>query len=248
MSQEGPKYSIRPYKASDRDSVRSICYETGYMGDSVDFYYGDRASFADMFTSYYTDREPEHALVIARESDDRCVGYLLGCVDSRKAVDPVRIALRHILLRGLLFRPSTAMFFLRTIWDVIRDRGVHRTHVDLAKYPAHTHIDLLPEARGGLGVKMFVQFLELLRSKGIVGVHAEMIAENRPAMAIAKRLGYVEIGERYPLPGLRSKDGGRLHGVMIGLDLTKPAKYSKDLAGKAAAREAAKAAEPASAA
>ena len=39
-----------------------------------------------MFTSYYTDAEPQSALVA--ELDGEVAGYLLGCVDSRRAWNP----------------------------------------------------------------------------------------------------------------------------------------------------------------
>ncbi|MFO0696091.1 MAG: hypothetical protein U0230_21185 [Polyangiales bacterium] len=208
-------YFIRPYRPEDRPRVREICYQTGYMGESAECFYGDRASFADMFSSYYTDHEPESCLVATRSTDGEVVGYLAGCVDSRKALDPTAIGLRHVLTRGLLFRPGTARFYLRLVADVMRDRGCRRTKVDLARYPAHFHIDLLPEARGGSGVRMVKRFHERLRQMGVPGAHAEMIAENRLAFAVAQRLGYEKVGEPYLLPGLRDREGRRLHGQLI---------------------------------
>lgn len=50
---------VRPYLPSDRQAVRSICCETGFMGNPIDPVFTDRDAFADFFTRYYTDYEPD---------------------------------------------------------------------------------------------------------------------------------------------------------------------------------------------
>ena len=217
------KFHVRKYRDGDRAQVRSICFRTGLFGDPVASVYGDAESFADMFTSYYTDHEPENAWVVARNDDDRVIaGYLLGCVDSRRAWDPVSIAVKHILRRGLLFRRSTAPFFFRLIRDVIVDRGVHRTKIDFDKYPAHDHIDLLPEARGAFGAELFERFVNDLIARGVRGAHGEAIAENARVLRFAESYGYRTLGKPYPMPGMRDANGARLHGIAVVRDLTVP--------------------------
>ena len=49
---------IRSYRPEDRAAVRTICFDTGMMGESIASQYADRESFADMFTAHFTDREP----------------------------------------------------------------------------------------------------------------------------------------------------------------------------------------------
>ena len=60
---------IRPYSPSDRQAIRSICCDTGFMGNPIDPVYIDREAFADFFTRYYTDFEPENALVFQFRAD-----------------------------------------------------------------------------------------------------------------------------------------------------------------------------------
>lgn len=217
------KFHIRKYRDADRSQVRSICFQTGLFGDPVESVYGDLESFADMFTAYYTDCEPENAWVVARNDDDRViVGYLLGCMDSRKAWDPTVVAARHILRRGLLFRRSTARFYWRLVADVVRDLGVHRTKIDFDKYPAHDHIDLLPEARGAFGAALFEKFHDEMLAKGVRGAFGEAIAENARVRRFAASWGYHEIGKPYPMPGMRDASGKRLHGIALVRDLTIP--------------------------
>lgn len=220
MTTKRSQIRVRPYRPEDRAQVRSICFETGLMGAPVESIYGDAESFADMFTGYYTDVEPESSFVAVPEDDDRrVVGYLLGCVDSRKAWDPGMVGAKHAILRGLLFRPSTARFYLRLLGDVIRDRGVHRTHVDFGRYPAHFHINLVNDARGGVGLRMHAAFVELVRAKGVHGIHAELIAQNHRTLRISGKLGYAPLGAAFPIPGMRDAEGRRVQGQVVALDL-----------------------------
>ncbi|MFO0696941.1 MAG: hypothetical protein U0230_25435 [Polyangiales bacterium] len=202
-------YRIRRYAARDRRAVRAICFETGSMGSSIAPLYADAESFADMFTSYYTDEEPESSWVLERTSDGAIVGYLLGCVDSRRARSPVRIAAKHALGRGLLFRPGTAGFFGRAVLDILRDGRVERPRIDLERYPAHLHMNLLAEARHGYGFKMYEVFETYLRSCGVPGVHCEVGAENARVRALNARTGFTPFGEAFPALGARGPSGER---------------------------------------
>jgi len=95
---------VREFRTADRAAVRRICFETGSMGDPIAWQYADEASFADMLSAYYTDAEPEGAWVA--ELDGKVVGYMLSCLDSRKAWKPSEIALRHALTRSSGFVPA----------------------------------------------------------------------------------------------------------------------------------------------
>jgi len=72
-----PDHTIRPYEQRDREVVRRICCETGFLGEPIDAVFSDREVFADFLTRYYTDIEPESSWV--GEKNGQVVGYLLGC-------------------------------------------------------------------------------------------------------------------------------------------------------------------------
>ena len=55
---------IRSYRASDREAVRRLCCQTGFLGEPIDPVYEDRELFADFLTTYYTDKEPESSFVL----------------------------------------------------------------------------------------------------------------------------------------------------------------------------------------
>lgn len=210
-----PDVTIRPYEAGDRDRVRHICFVTGYMGDPVDWLWRDAASFADLFTGYYTDHEPESAFVVS--VDGVVCGYLLGCVDTRRAGVPTGALAHHVLRRGLLVRPGTAGVLWRGIADGIVDvaRGrVKPSEAELVdpRWPAHLHIDLLPTARGvGAGGRLMHAWFDRLRALDVPGVHLQMWAENESAFAFFRAMGFEPYGRVVPMPGVRSPAGARHH-------------------------------------
>ena len=62
-------FTIRSYRPSDREAVRRLCCQTGFLGEPIDPVYEDRELFADFLTTYYTDHEPESSFVIEREGE-----------------------------------------------------------------------------------------------------------------------------------------------------------------------------------
>jgi len=75
MNKEKP-FTIRGYRKTDREAVRQLCSQTGFLGTPIDPVYEDRQLFADFLTTYYTDWEPESSFVV--EIDGEIRGYLLG--------------------------------------------------------------------------------------------------------------------------------------------------------------------------
>ena len=65
---------------------------------------------------------------------------------------------------------------------------------ELAGYPAHLHIDLLPEWQGrGLGRGLMWSFLAGLHAAGAPRVHLGMAPANTAARAFYDRLGFEQI-------------------------------------------------------
>jgi RimJ/RimL family protein N-acetyltransferase len=206
---------VRPYEPRDRAAVRHVCFETGLMGDPVADQWRDSESFADLFSSYYTDHEPESAQVV--EIDDVVEGYLLGCVDSSRASSVASLAARHVVRRGIAFRPGTAATVWRSVGDVVTDlarRRITLAALDFAddRWPAHLHIDLLAPARGtGAAGTLVTRWLDSLRAADVPGCHLQTMAENTRAISFFERMGFARHNEPVPAPGLRDRGGARLH-------------------------------------
>src|SRR2546422_6638559 len=98
-------FLIRGYRRSDREAVRKLCCETGFLGDPIDPVYEDRELFADFLTTYYTDHEPESCFLL--EVDGEIRGYLLG---SRKPLRKDRKSTRLNSSHGYI---SYAVFCLK---------------------------------------------------------------------------------------------------------------------------------------
>lgn len=212
-----PPLRVRPFRAEDREPVRRVCFETGYMGEPP-WYWPHAASFADVFIGYYTDREPE-SLYVA-ELEGRVVGYLAGCVDSRRATPAGRAVLLAALRHGLPFRPGMAGFLARSLADLVLRRALVPEPFRDPRWPAHLHINLLPEARGlGGGRALMQAWLTRLRSLGSPGCHLGTLFENHRAIGFFERMGFRRLGPPIPIPGLRARDGTRHHEQILVRDL-----------------------------
>jgi len=73
---EAKDFQVRNYHRSDRESVRAICCETGFLGNPIDPVFEDRELFADFLTDYYLKHEPDSAFVVVKGNVVK--GYLLG--------------------------------------------------------------------------------------------------------------------------------------------------------------------------
>jgi GNAT superfamily N-acetyltransferase len=72
---------------------------------------------------------------------------------------------------------------------------------ELAAYPAHLHIDLLPPwQRRGFGRALTDTFLAALHDRAVPAVHLGMVSANTAARAFYDRLGFHEIPVPDPGP------------------------------------------------
>jgi ribosomal protein S18 acetylase RimI-like enzyme len=212
---------VRPYRPSDRERVREIAVATGFMGEPADWYWRDAESFAEIWTAWYTEREPESSFVA--EEDHEVTGYLLGCLDSALAPSPRSAVLAQLLRRALLLRPGTAGFFWRAIADSLRDPRLPSGELLDPRWPSHLHINLLPQARGrGAGRALMEAWLARLRRLGSPGCHLGTLAENTRAIEFFRAMGFAPYGAPLLVPGLRQRSGARMHQQLMVLDLAHP--------------------------
>jgi ribosomal protein S18 acetylase RimI-like enzyme len=192
---------IRRYEPGDRAVVRAICHATAY-GDGSHAQPIDPRLFTDLMTRYHTDFAAD-ALWVS-ELRGRVVGYLAGCFDGRAQrnamlwpIVPAGVAMavaRGLLFRSALWRLAAAVpYFLAAEWRAVR--GAPRSSLD--GYPAHLHINLLPEARGrGVGERLVKAFLAEAGRRGLPGVHVTVLEENRAARRFFEKLGFAPLMRR----------------------------------------------------
>jgi GNAT superfamily N-acetyltransferase len=114
--------------------------------------------------------------------------------------------------RGAFVRPSLAPFFWRSLLDVVGDRDVREDVLADPRWPAHLHVDLLPEGRGrGLGRALMDTWLARLRERRSPGLHAGTFAENGNALRFFASCGFTRHGDPRRMPGFRTRAGERMH-------------------------------------
>lgn len=187
---------IRAYARADRAAVRRLCGETALRGEPVDPLFSDREVVADLLTRYYTDYEPAASWVA--EQDGRVVGYLIGCLNTRRfrrlhAVAVVPQAVCCAIARGALWRRETWRLLdagLRT-W---RLSGVASPAIPREYAAAHLHINLDRQARGQhFGERLIAPFLRRAAAAQCAGVHASVRGDNSPARRFFERLGFAPV-------------------------------------------------------
>jgi len=210
---------VRPYQSSDREAVREICWQTAFMGQRLDFMYRDRESWVDLFTRYFTDREPESSFV-ACDGSGRVVGYLFGALDSRRqGLVNLMTLLRHVALRFLWARPGTARFWWRMVLDHLR-LGKTEPEYDRKRFASEMHINLLPEARrSGAARDLTLAWFTHARRYGVAGVYGHVLADNERSLRFLEKLGFVRAGAPHALPAMRGPRGERLYGQQVLCDL-----------------------------
>ena len=157
--------AIRLYEPRDREAIRQICCDTADGGEPVEAFFPDREVFADLLTLYYTDYEPSSTWVA--EQDGQVIGYLTGCLDTRRflrvmAWRLVPMAFLKALVRGTLWHPQVVTLLSANLGGWLR--GGFRREVSLWSYPSHLHINLRKGSRGQqIGRQLVERFLEQAR-------------------------------------------------------------------------------------
>jgi hypothetical protein len=181
-------FQVRRYRPSDRESVRALCCETGFLGNAIDPVFEDRELFADFLTGYYLKHEPDSAFVVTK--DDTVQGYLLGS----------RFPLKHqfhslfqnfinggkVVSRYFGYRPESREYIHWLISKAWREVPAAPRNI------GHFHTNLLPAAKS---IQVFRQLLETylghLYDHGVKQVHAQMVIfDGRRGFKLLERYGF----------------------------------------------------------
>lgn len=181
------EFRIRSFAPDDIDALYAICLATGNDGDDARQMYADPRLVGEVFAGPYAVLEPASCFVT--EDAQGVCGYVVGTADSRSFADHCErdwypaLRRRHPLPAVDDTSPDARM--LRAI-----HRG-YRPDPDVAPFPAHLHIDLLPHARGrGLGTALLQRFVDCIRARGATGVHLQTGLHSRHAQRFYERNGF----------------------------------------------------------
>lgn len=202
---------IRPFRAGDESALAEICLRTADAGADATGLLDDDRIWGEVFVLPYVTRHPDLAFVV--EGDDgRVVGYCVGTPDTRAFEDWFRT----------VWWPERGAAWPRPIRDDSRQDGVLRYAYGRRPgaepygddYPAHLHIDLLPELQGrGFGRRLISTLADALRARGVTGLHLVADADNAGAVAFYPRVGFAPLASH---PGVRAfgmdlRPTGRAH-------------------------------------
>lgn len=185
---------IRPFRSGDEPALAEICLRTADAGSDATGIFDDDAIWAEVFVLPYVAHHPDLAFVL--EADDgRVVGYVVAASDT----DAFEAWFR-------------AEWWPRHAerWPAPAEDALARSRQDAtlayayarrpgaepysAEYPAHLHIDLLPEAQGGgWGRRLIETVIDELRRRGVPGVHLVASSENTGAISFYPRVGFTPL-------------------------------------------------------
>ncbi len=186
-------FAIRPYHPSDLYTLYRVCLLTGDMGNDASAQFRDPELLGHFYAAPYAVLEPDLCFVVTRDGVPS--GYVLGARDSE--------AFRARCEREW-FPVLRDRYPLPAPDDQSRDAhmicmihaGMRSKESVQAHYPAHLHIDLLPEAQGkGQGRAIMTTFLNRLREIGVPGVHLGVGKANTGAVAFYRRMGFHPVEE-----------------------------------------------------
>lgn len=181
--------TIRPATVNDHAAIARVCLLTGAQGNGATGLFGDDTVLSDVYATPYLHGPGGFCLVW--EADGEARGYVLGTDDTA----------------------AFQSWFVSEWWPRVGPRHVARTPGDawllpsagdpgrmlipqLEDYPAHLHIDLLPDQQGrGAGRALIDAACALLAERGVLGVHLGAERANAGAQAFYPRVGFHAVGE-----------------------------------------------------
>lgn len=196
---------IRPYRPADRDALYEVCARTADAGGDATGILSDDRLWGDLFAVPYVERHPDLAWVVETD-DERVIGYLVATDDTDAFFTWFRDEWWPAFHERFP-RPETPTTREEKMiaYGYERVPGVEPLATE---YPAHLHIDLLPETQGqGLGRQLIATLFAELERRGVRGLHLGMDPDNTGAAAFYERLGMT------PLP---TAPGGQSFGVRFG--------------------------------
>jgi ribosomal protein S18 acetylase RimI-like enzyme len=196
--------TIRHYDKKDEAAVQKITYRTGFQGEDLTGlgHFDDARLFFLIFIYYYARYEPQHFFVADDTHSSAVVGFICGTPDT--AAQQARFQttmIPRIALRAFSF---TIWRYPRTFRTLLRYRkmlenadGDESANAIQSKYPAHLHIDILPEYQNmGIGTMLMQRFEKHMLSQNVKGLHLQTTNHNHKAIPFYHKMGFGIINEK----------------------------------------------------
>lgn len=185
--------SVRKYRESDRERVQYVCLATSVGTEAETVWI---RHILTLYCNYYIECEPDNVFVAVDDSD-AVVGYILCSSDF------------NYFRRCFTEEYIPTMRCLGMKRTLIAEGEMFAHYLYRKKYPAHLHIDILPEyQKMGLGTALTNALFGHLREKGCPGIHLICDTGNEAGTAFYNKYGFrkllrmVAFGEDFSVYGM----------------------------------------------
>jgi ribosomal protein S18 acetylase RimI-like enzyme len=186
----GNGFILRHAERSDHDALNHVCLLTGDAGADASGREDDPDLLGLIYAVPYQVLEPDFAFAI--DSREGVAGYVLGAPHTERFNRRMEAEWYPGLRARIAPAPPDESRWRGSDWA--RNAIHHPEYVyppALHDFPAHGHIDLLPQARGkGIGRKAMEQLIGRLAAAGARGLHLQVSPRNGNARAFYARLGF----------------------------------------------------------
>ena len=178
---------IRQAQQADLPYIYDICLRTGLSGKDASSAVSDKYMIGQYFAAPYIYYEIDLCLVVTKDSIP--MGYIVGTSNSSAFYSWMNSnwlpQIRRMYPEGMKPVSNFESFIIKTI------------HKDcfladfLKEYPAHLHIDILPQLQGqGTGKKLMAEFIDILKIKNSAGLHLSVGEKNVRAIKFYEKSGF----------------------------------------------------------
>jgi ribosomal protein S18 acetylase RimI-like enzyme len=182
---------FRPFQFQDLDALYAISLATGHDGGDASHLYQDGKLIGHIYSAPYAVLEPE--LTYVATDGGGVVGFIAGAEDT--------LAWENILERR--WWPALRLEYADPgdapcdAWTADQRRAfmIHRPErtptAVAAAYPAHIHLNLLPQVQGqGFGSRLLDLWLDRAVERGAKAFHVGVNHANGRALAFWSRQGF----------------------------------------------------------
>ncbi len=170
---------IRPYEEKDKENVRFVCLNSEGPCKMTET---EKKYILTTYCNYYLENEGRNCFVAADEND-RAIAYII-CTEDYDAY-------KKVFDEEYVPRLDEDM----VVWSFNARKGALGSTKLQEKYkkdfPAHLHIDVLPEYhRQGIGHKLVDTLSAHLKNKGVCGVMLTVGSKNERGQAFYNKYGF----------------------------------------------------------
>ncbi len=170
--------TVRPYREKDKENVHFVHFNSD--GPCKKNKRGINFGLA-VYCDYYIEKEPENCFV-ATDENDKAIGYII-CTENFDRFHSIFLKEYYTKIQSWEFKRRKSA--LKSIESQEKYKG---------EYPAHLHIDILPEyQRMGLGRKLMDTLCNHLREKGVKGIVLTVWHKNYNAIKFYEKYGFEPI-------------------------------------------------------